>query len=1057
MTRGCATGVLLERDDETSLVGQAVEQARDGIGSVVVLAGPLGNGKTALLRALSRHPGAASSSVLHASATSMERDHAYGVVRQLLDPVLAGAPDEVWCGPAALAGPVFERGAAEGSGGGRVDSGLGGGSFSHSAWLGGGGQGSGGQGSGGGAGGSFSHGTWPGSGGQDGGGRLGADPFDGDLDAGRFDGSRGAGDRLGAGPLGAGPRGTDQRGTDERGVDPLGADQRGTDQRGAHRGARHLDETERSVHLGLLSLWRNLSAIKPLLVLVDDLQWVDEPSLTALELLAGRIRHLRVVMVVTVREGDPLAERPAAAAIVSAAALRLRPRPLSQAGAAKLVRAKLGRECDEAFGLACHEATGGNPLLLTGLALAWAVGGELPTEANAALVRAVRPAQVRERVVACMRSLPEPVRRLLKAAAVLGEPADLDVVSVLAELDEPSTAEIVRGLGRLGLFRGSGFAHPGVREAVNDLMTAGELEELHLRAVRLLYDLGKPAESVAGQLLATSTPRGSWAVEALRDAAHVALRRGAPATAVAYLRRALLDTSVDGPDRATVLVDLASAERLLDVNAAVRTLSYAVALLPGPRERAAALIRLTPAVMGDAPDAVVSILRGVVEEFGPPEQLTGVDLDLALRLEARLRFICRTEPWGFVSSGVRLDELQEAGWTDSGAARELMSVLVNAVALTAGASARRVAALAEQLLAREPASSAHSVGAAPLLVTALAAADSPGVVADWLDRALSAARQRGDVVEQAMIRSEQSLVHLVTGRVAEATCAASDALDLGAWNWSSVGTSAAVVSGVVALQLGDPVLVDQVLAAVETEQTNPCLATMTGLLRGHAAVVRGEHAAAALTLTDCGAHLDRSGWRNPVLFPWRSALALVKLKLGATCDAIALAEEERLIAEEWGAASGIGRTLRVLGRIVGGDRGLELTGRAIEVLRTSAHRLELLHALRQRAELAECADSWRSCLELAEEIGAHRIAHRARLALGFSAPASTGGKLTRSEQKVAVLAVSGRSNQEIAEMLDVTSRTVEKHLTNAYRKLGVRGRAELGEALRSAGSTSPVG
>lgn len=936
MTKGRAAGVLLERDDDLSLVAGALARARAGAGSVVVLAGPVGNGKTALLRALSRHPGAAGFEVLHASATLIERGHAYGVVRQLLGPVVAGAAPESWTGPAALARPLFDR----------------------------------------------------------------------------------------------------------RGRDP---------------GEQQPPDAERSVHLGLLSLGRELSTATPLFVLVDDLQWADDQSLVVLAALARRVRHLRVVVLVTVREGDPLADRPAAAAILAAAAHRVRPRPLSPSGVAKLLRAKLGRECDAAFGTACHEATGGNPLLLTALALAWAVDGRPPVAANADLVRAMRPAQARERLVACMRGQPEPVRRLLSAAAVLAEHAEPDVVSALAGLDESSTAQALRGLRKLGLFGEAGFAHPGAREAVDDLMTATERERLHLRAVRLLHDLGKPAEAVAGQLLAITVPQGAWVVEALRDAAHVALRRGAPQRAVVYLRRALLDTSIDGPDRATVLVDLASAERLFDVHAAVRTTSYAVALLPGPREQAAALMRLTPAVMSDAPEAVVAILRRVVEDFGPPERRSGVDRDLALRLEARLRFINRTDPGELAGASARLEALGAAGRADSGAERELMSVLVHAAALAARTPARRVAALAEQLLAREPASSAHSAGTAPLLLTALAAADAPNVVAGWLDRALDAARQRGDVVEQAVIRTEQSLVHLLSGRVEDAARAASDSFDLGACDWSAVGTSAVLVSGTVALQLGDPVLIDRVLTSVEAHQANPSLAVVTGLLRGYAAVLSGEFPRAALVLTDCGAQLDRVGWRNPVLVPWRSSLALVKLKLGDQAGAIALAEQERLIAQEWGAASGIGRTWRVLGRIVGGDRGRELTARSIEVLEGSAHRLELVYALRQWAEMNESTAAWRNCLDLAEEIGAQRVALRARTALGGGVPAATGAKLTRSERKVAMLAVRGSSNQEIATLLEVTSRAVEKHLTNTYRKLGVRRRAELADALRVLGAASRAG
>ncbi|WP_330277136.1 AAA family ATPase [Lentzea sp. NBC_00516] len=933
MTKGYAAGVLLERDDEMSLVSEALLRARDGTGSVVVLAGPLGNGKTALLRATARHSAAASFSVLHVSATPMERDHDYGVVRQLLEPALARAPQQVWTGPAAFARPVFTPG-----------------------------------------------------GGQ----------------------------------------------------------------------AGQPDDAEQSVHLGLLSLGRHLGREQPTFLLIDDLQWVDDRSLAVLEAVARRVRHLRAVMLVTVREGDPLADRPAVTSILAAATHRVRPRPLGPAAAAQLVRAKLGRECDEEFGLACHDATGGNPLLLTALALAWAMGGQAPVAANACLVRDLRPAQARERFTACMRALPEPVQRLLKAAAVLEDAAEPDVMSAVAQLDESSAAEAVRGLRKLGLFAGDGFAHPGVRGAVDDLMTAAEREQLHLRAVRLLHDFGKSAESVADQLLSITVPQGAWAVEVLRDAAQIAVRRGAPETAVTYLRRALLDTSVDGQDRATVLVDLANAERQFDIHAAIRTVSYAVALLPGPRERAAALIRLTPAVMGDAPEAIVSVLRKVVEEFGPAEHLDGVDRDLALRLEARMRYVGRRGTTGLASTYARLTELEDAQRADSGAERELLSVLVNSAALAVRAPAGRVAALAEQLLAREPASSPHSPSVAPLLVTALAIADSPGVTESWLDRALEAARQSGDVVEQAMIRTEQSLVHLLSGRVAHATRAASEALDLGAWKWSAVGTSAGVVAGTVALQLGDPVLIDRMLSSVEIYPANPSLATITGLLRGHAAVLRGELASAALILTDCGTQLDRASWRNPVFFAWRSSLALVKFKLGDVSAAIGLAEEERLIAEEWGAASGIGRTLRVLGRIVGGEAGRELTGRAVDVLEKSAHRLELVHAMRQWAEMSESESAWRSCLNLAEEIGAQAVVQRARTALGAGAPATTGVKLTRSEQKVAMLAVGGRSNQEIAAVLDVTSRAVEKHLTNTYRKLGVRGRSELAEALRRAAAAAPA-
>ncbi|WP_165840698.1 AAA family ATPase, partial [Streptomyces scopuliridis] len=83
--------MLLERESELSRVGAALSAADEGTSSVILLCGPLGIGRSALLRRL---PGVVSGTdvrVLRANAAPMERDFAFGVVRQLLDSLLSGA------------------------------------------------------------------------------------------------------------------------------------------------------------------------------------------------------------------------------------------------------------------------------------------------------------------------------------------------------------------------------------------------------------------------------------------------------------------------------------------------------------------------------------------------------------------------------------------------------------------------------------------------------------------------------------------------------------------------------------------------------------------------------------------------------------------------------------------------------------------------------------------------------------------------------------------------------------------------------------------------------
>jgi DNA-binding NarL/FixJ family response regulator len=115
--------------------------------------------------------------------------------------------------------------------------------------------------------------------------------------------------------------------------------------------------------------------------------------------------------------------------------------------------------------------------------------------------------------------------------------------------------------------------------------------------------------------------------------------------------------------------------------------------------------------------------------------------------------------------------------------------------------------------------------------------------------------------------------------------------------------------------------------------------------------------------------------------------------------------------------------------------------------------LALGGALRRGRRPAEAREPLRLALEVADRCGAGGVVERARAELyaagarprvtALAGPAS----LTPSERRVAELAAEGQSNKEIAQALFVTLKTVEVHLSRAYRKLGITSRRELGRAL----------
>jgi DNA-binding CsgD family transcriptional regulator len=236
------------------------------------------------------------------------------------------------------------------------------------------------------------------------------------------------------------------------------------------------------------------------------------------------------------------------------------------------------------------------------------------------------------------------------------------------------------------------------------------------------------------------------------------------------------------------------------------------------------------------------------------------------------------------------------------------------------------------------------------------------------------------------------------------------------------------------------------------------------LLRGRALVeaARGDHRAALAHALELGAALAAFGHTNPpASYPaWRSLAALEQHALGETQDALALAQEEVELARAWRVASTLGRALRIRGLIEGGDAGIGLVREAVAVLEPSPARLEHAYALadlgaalRRANHRAEAREHLRNALELAQRSGATLLAERAHeelIATGARPRriVQTGAAaLTPSERRIAAMAAEGLSNREIAQALFVTLRTVEMHLSNAFRKLGVSSRTQLAAAL----------
>lgn len=302
---------------------------------------------------------------------------------------------------------------------------------------------------------------------------------------------------------------------------------------------------------------------------------------------------------------------------------------------------------------------------------------------------------------------------------------------------------------------------------------------------------------------------------------------------------------------------------------------------------------------------------------------------------------------------------------------------------------------------------------------------------------------------------------LVMGEISEARALGESVMDARRFGWRTYPRSAAAVLADTLIEQDDLEGAQRALAVLEDDlyaeaaEKAPALAA-----RGRLRLLQGRPADALADMVAAGEMFDKVGGVNATVVAWRTGAALAAWHMGDERRADELLAKEREIALRTGVPTHLAGELVARARTVGAAEEVDLLRSALEALDSSEAALERLRcraalgsALRRSGLRAEARATLEEALETAHRFGARRIerivhgelkvAGARPRRLRFSGPDS----LTASERRVADMATRGMGNREIAQALFVTTRTVEQHLYNSYKKLGISSRAQLAGSL----------
>jgi len=796
----------------------------------------------------------------------------------------------------------------------------------------------------------------------------------------------------------------------------------------------------RAVSAAMLTALRETAAAAPVMIAIDDVQWLDPSTAAALGFAVRRLESQPIGLLLARRDAGSSLPFGLSRAFPEKRLARISLAPLSVDDLGALMHARLGANLPRPTLKRLHEMSRGNPFFALEIARAELRGDLRPTGAALPIPQTLREDLLRDR----LRALPSANREMLLYASACSRPTAALLEAVAGSSNVPGQ---LRKAVHAGIVEADGddvrFTHPLYGSAIYAEASREHRHRVHRRLAEVIED---PEERARHLALASDGPDRE-AAAALEDAARAAAARGSPIAAAE-------------------LCEMAERLTLPESASDVRRLRMAAAdywLLAGAHERA--LERIEPAASNAPPGPeraeALRCLGRIL--FSLDEDRRAVDiLEEALREEAVptttrasiLTWRSQALMWaGDLAAAERDAEealrLAELG-DDSSATAAALRALVT-IRLHLGRGARD---LMDRALQLESSIQPFFVSDRPSLVLG-----GLMIMAGELDRArdiyvslLDEATVRGDEDSASEIHRDLGLVELLAGNwdVTRDHYERSISFDPKPGNWLGARAWVEVCVGDVGSARADG---EEALKAsrgggsVFGELLALSALGFLELSLGDASAACG-HLAPAWQIHQSWGIGERTS-----LFVADYVEALIEIgKLGQASEVIEwLVERGRALDSPW--AHAIAARCRGLTAAFDGDfkTAFASLDRALKEHERLPMPFELgrtmlvLGTIRRRAKQKRPArEALEEALAIFERLGAPLWADKAKAELArIGGRRAAAGQLTEAEARVAKLAAAGRTNREIADALFMSVRTVEGHLSHAYAKLGVRSRTEL--------------